>query len=102
MTAMTLRKINNLSVKGADKHCAINELTSLWRWMVTSQTVFEIPRHLNALRLHHFLLLTVDGRSLLSPFGDRLEACCVAQQRFTPLFLAISVVHLFTCLARTG
>lgn len=73
------------------------ELTSLRRRMVATQAVLEIPRHLNALRLHHFLL---HDRPLLSPFGDCLEARRVAQQRFAPFLLAISVVHLFTCLRK--
>lgn len=66
--------------------------------MVTSEAIFKVPRNLNALRLHNFLLLTLNGCSLLSPFSDRLEARCVTQQRFTPFLFAISVVHLFACL----
>lgn len=79
-----------------------SKLTSLRCWMVASQAIFEVSRNLNALRLHNFKLLTLGRRSLLSPFSDRLEACCVTQQRFTPFLFAISVVHLFTCLQYSG
>lgn len=92
--------------------CTHIALTSLLHSMVTSQTIFKIPRNLNTFWFHYLGLFNITVWMLLllvmlPPFCtlfNRLETCSITcnQQWFSLFLLAISMIHLFASLKAQG